>query len=84
MLANQPPHREWTKRARRAAAGERPGREWPHRGREGSWHRWGAEEIMEKGGRRLRCCRFVMVVVDVFDFEEKVQRQKNLLSVTAH
>jgi hypothetical protein len=39
---------------------------------------------MEKGGRRLRCCRFVMVVVDVFDFEEKVQRQKNLLSVTAH
>jgi hypothetical protein len=67
MMVNQPPHREWRKRARRAAAGKRQGGKWSHCGRKGSRHRWAAEEMMEEGGRRLRCCRFVMVVVDVFD-----------------
>ena len=56
MMVNQPPHREWRKRARRAAAGEKQGEQWPDHGREGSWHRLVAEEMMEEEGRRLWCC----------------------------
>ena len=78
-MANQPPHHSWRKRARRAAAGEKQGEQWPDHGREGSWHRLVAEEMMEEEGRRLWCCTILaMVVGDVFDFLcEEVQRQRN-------
>ena len=50
MMVNQPPHREWRKRARRAAAGKRQGGKWSHCGRKGSRHQWAAEEMWRREG----------------------------------